>query len=493
VGLIVDTSILSQELEPLQAQIEETQVELKELKNALSGVEAELDSFSTDQQQFDALQEVCNAFDKLSQLEAAELFWEGLPEVKDISGHLERLRQRIFRFDEGIRETRERRESLQDLMEQRLDDLYELKEEVKLAHEREERRQEEFVIEREVSEVPFQAMIMPWANDGESDKAFRRALAVALLCSLFMGVVIPAINVPMPDRKVVVEIPKRLATLVKKETPKPEPVPVREIKKPEQPKKEQEQELASKPKKTPTKKKPTAKELPKVAVAPALGGSDKKAARNKAERIGVLAFKSSFSDLMGKTPVAKLGVEAHLSKAPPRAAGHAQAYRSLVAMQAKNGSSGIGGIGNGGFSRNAGFGGGSGGGNGIGISGVGVERVESSVAGLVEEKGRPLSDGLGPGRTDEEIQIVFDRYKATLYRIYNTELRKNPTLRGKILLRITIEPNGELSLCKVESSDLASPELVSKIVARVKRFNFGPKDDVPKTTILYPIDFLPAG
>jgi hypothetical protein len=39
---------------------------------------------------------------------------------------------------------------------------------------------------------------------------------------------------------------------------------------------------------------------------------------------------------------------------------------------------------------------------------------------------------------------------------------------------------------------LASPELVAKIVERIKRFNFGPKEGVPKMTILYPIDFLPA-
>ena len=79
-----------------------------------------------------------------------------------------------------------------------------------------------------------------------------------------------------------------------------------------------------------------------------------------------------------------------------------------------------------------------------------------------------------------------------MYRIYNKELRKNPTLRGNILLRLTIEPGGEVSGCKVESTDLASPELVDKIVARVLKFNFGPKKGVPKTTILYPIDFLPA-
>ena len=65
-------------------------------------------------------------------------------------------------------------------------------------------------------------------------------------------------------------------------------------------------------------------------------------------------------------------------------------------------------------------------------------------------------------------------------------------MRGKILLRISIETSGAVSLCKVESTDLGSPELVAKIVARIKRFNFGPKEGVPKMTILYPIDFLPA-
>jgi len=72
-------------------------------------------------------------------------------------------------------------------------------------------------------------------------------------------------------------------------------------------------------------------------------------------------------------------------------------------------------------------------------------------------------------------------------------LRRDPTLRGKILMRITIEPDGSVSMCKVESTDLASPELVKKIVERVRRFNFGPKEDVQRMTILYPIDFLPAG
>jgi hypothetical protein len=167
--------------------------------------------------------------------------------------------------------------------------------------------------------------------------------------------------------------------------------------------------------------------------------------------------------------------------------GQAVAQRSLVAMQAKAGSSG--GIGNASISRNIG----NSNADRLGNSGeAGVTRIESGIAGLGESS-RPLSDGVAAGRTDEEIQIVFDRYKAALYRIYNKELRRDPTLRGKILMRITIEPDGSVSMCKVESTDLASPGLVKKIVERVRRFNFGPKEDVQRITILYPIDFLPAG
>jgi len=59
-------------------------------------------------------------------------------------------------------------------------------------------------------------------------------------------------------------------------------------------------------------------------------------------------------------------------------------------------------------------------------------------------------------------------------------------------MRIRIEPNGEVSMCNVESTDLASPELVAKIVERIRRFNFGPKEGVQSMIILYPIDFLPA-
>ncbi|WP_226989412.1 AgmX/PglI C-terminal domain-containing protein [Desulfuromonas sp. TF] len=474
---------MTQELEPLNAQIGQVREKLDVLEGELRVAEAELETFSADRLRFDALQDVCTALDALEEMGAAELFWEGVPQVADTAGHRERLRERIVRFEGEIRGARERHESLQAQAGRVYEEMECLYEEVRQAYAREERRLDEFVIEREISAVPFRQMIMPWTGEGESERRFRRFLMVALFWSAVVGSLIPLVNLPIPDRSaVVVEIPDRLAMLVKKEPPRPEPIPERprEEKKPEpEPEKPEKPE---KPQKSPAKEKQV--KVAKEASKPA--GTQE--ARKKAENTGVLAFKSSFADLMDETPVAKLGAEARLNDKNMQAAGQARAQRSLVAMQAKGSSGGIGGAA---VSRNIGAGGGGKGGNGIGK--VGFARVESAVAGLAEEAGRPLSDGPGPGRTDEEIQIVFDRYKATLYRIYNKELRRDPTLRGKMLLRLIIEPGGEVSLCRVESTDLASAELVAQIVERVERFNFGPKEGVPKTTILYPIDFLPAG
>ncbi len=474
----------------LNAQIEHIQKKCKALEDKLRVVEAELEKLSNASQKVDALRDVCNALDKLRELNAGGLFWKGIPGAEDADRYLEQARSRVVRFEDKIRSVLEKQESLKSQVNQQLDELDYLHEEVRNVQEREDSRKKEFVIEREISSVSYRKMVMPWDKEAESEKRFRIAVLVALLICFLLGGLIPMVHIPIPDRTAeVVKIPDRLARLVKKEPPRPVPQPKPEPKLVEEETKPKPQE------KEPDKLKKKASPKPKQTKVVAAGGR-KKAARKKAERVGVLAFKKSFADLMDETPIAKLGTEARLRKTSQRVAGQAVAQRSLVAIQAKGGSSG--GISNAGVSRNVGSGngnrfGGSGIGRGGGTgNGAGFTQVESTIAD-VEESGRPLSDGPGPGRTDEEIQIVFDRYKVALYRIYNRELRKDPTLRGKILLRIAIETDGSVSLCKVESTDLGSPELVAKIVKRIKRFNFGPKEGVRKLTILYPIDFLPAG
>jgi hypothetical protein len=132
------------------------------------------------------------------------------------------------------------------------------------------------------------------------------------------------------------------------------------------------------------------------------------------------------------------------------------------------------------------------GGTGERMDGVDVTKATSTI-GSGQGSDRPLAGG-GPrlSRTDEEIQIVFDRHKSALYRLYNRELRKNPTLKGQIVLRLIIAPDGSVTLCELKSTNMKAPELARKVVDRVKTFDFGAKDGIPPVTIVYPIDFLPA-
>jgi hypothetical protein len=60
-----------------------------------------------------------------------------------------------------------------------------------------------------------------------------------------------------------------------------------------------------------------------------------------------------------------------------------------------------------------------------------------------------------------------------------------------MVLRVRIEPDGSVSLCELQVTDMKAPQLVAQVLERVRSFDFGAKD-VPALTILYPIDFLPA-
>ena len=121
-----------------------------------------------------------------------------------------------------------------------------------------------------------------------------------------------------------------------------------------------------------------------------------------------------------------------------------------------------------------------------------VVRATSSIAGIGGGDRPKAHSGPGASRTDEEIQIVFDRYKSAFYREYNRELRNNPTLQGQMVLRLTIEPDGSVSMCQLQSTDMDAPDLATQVVGRVKTINFGAKEGVQAVTIVYPIDFLPA-
>ena len=219
-------------------------------------------------------------------------------------------------------------------------------------------------------------------------------------------------------------------------------------------------------------------------------------AKPKVGNAGILALKDKFASLAQDTVVVPLGADARHVAADD--VGRPSA-RSLLTSNTPGSS---GGINVASLSRSVG-GGGGGGGGGNGVGGVGgrgagaegggggIGRVVSTIAPITGADRPKARGGPGPARTDEEIQIVFDRYKASFYRLYNRELRNNPALKGQMVLRLTIEPDGSVSMCVLQSTDMNAPDLATQVVSRVKTINFGAKD-VPAVTIVYPIDFLPA-
>src|SRR5713101_1326724 len=225
-------------------------------------------------------------------------------------------------------------------------------------------------------------------------------------------------------------------------------------------------------------------------------------AKTNVGNAGILALKDKIASLARDTVVAPLGADARhvaadevgkpsarslLTSNTPGSSGGINV--ASLSRSVGGGGGGAGGGGNGG----GGVGGrGAGGGGGGGIGGVGTGRVVSTIAQITGADRPKARGGPGPARTDEEIQIVFDRYKASFYRLYNRELRNNPALKGQMVLRLTIEPDGSVSMCALQSSDMNAPDLAAQVVSRVRTMNFGAKDGVLAVTIVYPIDFLPA-
>ena len=311
---------------------------------------------------------------------------------------------------------------------------------------------------------------MPWTRGNEEDERFRKSLWSSLAASIFLAILVGSIAIPIAERDQVIKVPERVAKLVQKNRarPKPEPEQIYEETLPEP---EPEKLAETLPEEV----------VPEAVNVPAVADNAKVNTKEQVKSKGILAFRESFASRANLRLTAQLGSQARFSNAGENAIG--RPTRSMVTSNAPGSS---GGINLAEISRDVG-------GGGQGIGGVQVSRVSSSIGtGGSGTSNRPRSSGAFAGRTDEEIQIVFDRYKASLYRLYNRELRKNPTLRGQIILKLTIEPDGSVSFCITQSSDMNAPALAEQVVERVIGFDFGAKKDIVAVTIIYPIDFLPA-
>jgi periplasmic protein TonB len=291
----------------------------------------------------------------------------------------------------------------------------------------------------------FRRFELPWGLREESERKFVRLLRNLLIACTVLAIIIALL--PKPERSKVKpeDLPARVVQLIveKPKPPPPPPPPEPEEPKPDQP-------------------KPV--EQPKPAEPP------------KPNLRKQMAVFDELADLREQT----LDLQDPQLKAPVE---DARSERNLITSQAGRAS---GGINTSNMSR--GFGGGQ------GEIGTHTTTQVSHGQGLDPNAGgrvtRTGNSGKG-SRAREEVEIVFDRNKGALYALYGRALRDQPELQGKLVLEFTIAPTGEITMCRVVSSELNDPELEKKIVARVRLIRFKAADVEP-LTVSKPIDFFPA-
>lgn len=307
---------------------------------------------------------------------------------------------------------------------------------------------------------------LPWTADSSQERKFQRLLGIIFLVVLVLGIVWPFIPVPEPDPYEIEELPPRIAQLLLEEKPLPPPPPPRE------------EEPEPEPEEAEPEPEQVAEAEPEPVVEPEPQPDRTEIAKQKAQA-AFMPFAEDLSQLVDKDLLESVADDKPLSAAVGQAERN---ERSMITSKVGTASAGIN---TASLSRNTG---------GTGIAGRSTTQVESPVAGIgqADAGGARRSGTSGKAsRSREEIELVFDKNKGAIFALYNRALRQDPTLEGKLVLRLTISPSGEVTLCEIVSSELGDPDLESKLVQRVKLFRFEARDVEPITTTK-PIDFFPA-
>ena len=298
----------------------------------------------------------------------------------------------------------------------------------------------------------FRVFELPWSANAEQEQRFKRMLAIAIGIWLLIALITQLL--PTPARPLAPPLPEEVIKLVLT----PPPVPPKPI----------EQE----------KPKPVVQPKPVVEPPPVVDKTE--LARKKAQK-ALNQVKDELADLR-----AALNTEDLASAKPlnPKVDGPARADRSMITSNLTGGSGGINTA-----ALSAGFGSGPGSLHGHSTM-QGVQSFADQIRKDHTEATRSGTSGKA-SRSREEIEMVFDRNKAAIYALYNRALRENPQLQGKVVVQLTIAPTGEVTDCKILSSELKDEELEHKLIARIKMFHFDDRD-VELITTTKPIDFFPA-
>lgn len=102
------------------------------------------------------------------------------------------------------------------------------------------------------------------------------------------------------------------------------------------------------------------------------------------------------------------------------------------------------------------------------------------------------SEAVGTGSLSRgDIEKTVNRRAGALKSCYESELKKDNTLKGKIEVQFTIQPSGRVSVARVTTNTMNSTAVGSCIVAQIQRWRF-PQPSGGDVTVKYPFVFTPS-
>lgn len=147
-----------------------------------------------------------------------------------------------------------------------------------------------------------------------------------------------------------------------------------------------------------------------------------------------------------------------------------------------------------------GFGAGNGGGYGAGGGGAGGRGAGGGGRGGAGGAGGPGEAKVNVGGvavakgglSSEQIQRVVMSHLGAVRACYETEVQRNPGLRGGVTMQWQIDPGGGVTTVSVAKSTLSNPRVEGCIVRQVQRWRF-PSTDSPTTVGDFPFKFGVGG
>lgn len=311
----------------------------------------------------------------------------------------------------------------------------------------------------------YNSLSLRWSPQNKRDHRFNLFATIVLSITLMIGFVFSSVKLPPQERKAYTPVPQRIAQfLTEKQKPKvvkPKPKP--------------------KPLPKPVQKPRIKKEAPNKALKNKPITKAMKKARKRAENSGLLALNNELADLMDTSAVSKM-VSGRTTKANTTAS---KLSKDVLTKGTGVGSGGI-----------------RGKQNGMAVATTTLSRNElnnfkqsllakNSAKKQTHTTSSSSSSSRASVRLEEQVTMVFDQNKSKLYSLYNRARRKNPGLKGKLILQITITAQGIVDRVKVIVSELHDSTLEQRIIARVKQFSFGPSGN-ETISVTFPIEFIPS-